>query len=593
MERSDLTSLMLGHRSRSRPRPGPEVFRSSPSLLAVALLFAAPVSTAGAQSSRTAGYSNHAQLLSSVDSLRRAHPNLVAVSDVATSTEGRRIPLIRIASGENADRRPAVLLVANAWGPQLIGSEIALGAARRLVGSVNSDTAVRRLLSERTVYIVPRVNPDGAESFFATPMLERSLVGVPYDNDRDGKVDEDGPDDINGDGLITMMRIEDPAGEWITDPADPFLMRRANAARGERGRYKLMVEGLDNDKDGLFNEDGTGGTDINKNFPNDFEFFGDGGHYQLSAPEARGVAELFQKYGNIAAVYVIGPQDNLNTPWVGRRVAGIAGNPQGTSAGGPFTATLPEDDAWFAEGSRRFKSATGLQRGPSGAPGKGDVLSFAYYHMGRYAFGSRGWWAPGDAAAAGGSGAAADPIAEERATYHWLRDNRPDAIIEWKRVDHPDFPGKLVEVGGIAPHASINPPASLVDSTVAQHTRFLREIVEMLPSVALRDVQVESVGNRVWRISADVVNNGFLSTLSGMGVRARWAQRVRVDLNVGGKVSISSGKQTQLLSPLRGNGGFTRLSWVVIGDTGSTATLVAGSPVAGEATQTITLRNSR
>ncbi len=572
--------------------------RSGPILSAVssALFLAVLPATSVAQSPRTAGYSNHARLLASIDSIRRSNPDLVAVSNVATSTGGRSIPLIRIGAGANVDSRPAVLLLANSYGPHLIGSEIAVRTAKSLVSSYASDSATARLLKQRTVYIVPRANPDGAEAFFATPLAERALTGVPYDNDRDGFVDEDGPDDINGDGLITMMRIEDPSGEWITDSTDPFLMRRANPVRGERGRYLLMVEGLDNDKDERFNEDGVGGTDINRNFPNNFEFFRDGGHYALSAPEARGVAELFDKYGNIAAVYVLGPQDNLNTPWTGRRVPGIAGNPQGTSAGGPFTATLPEDDSWFAEASRRFKSTTGLQRGPNSPEGKGDPLSFAYYHMGRYAFGSRAWWAPESAAdtARGGSRPATpDPIAEERSTYRWLRANNPEAIVEWKRVNHPDFPGKVVEVGGIAPYASLNPPAALIDSTAARHTRFVKEVVDMLPSISLRDVQVEAVGNRVWRVSADVVNDGYLSTLSAMGVRARWPRRVRVDLKVSGNQQIASGRNMQLLNPLRGSGGFTRLSWVVIGDAGSSVTITAASPVAGEATQSITLRASR
>lgn len=560
------------------------------------LLAALPVGVVHAQATRTAGYSTHARLIASIDSIRRASPDLVSVSDVATSTGGRRIPLIRLGRGANVDRRPALLLLANSYGPHIVGSEIAVGTTRRLVAAYGRDTAVTRLLDQRTIYIVPRGNPDGAEAFFASPMAERVRVGEPYDDDRDGAVDEDGAEDLNGDGLITMMRIEDPAGEWITDPADPFLMRRANAARGERGRYRLMVEGRDNDKDGRFNEDDAGGTDINRNFPNSFEFFSDAGHFPLSSPEARGIAELFQKHENIAAVYVIGPQDNLNTAWTGRRVPGIGGSPQGTSAGGPFTATLPEDDGWFAEASRRFKRTTGWQRGPTTPEGRGDPLSFAYYHMGRFAFGSRGWWAP-DVPADTARGAARvetpDPIADERNVYRWLRTNRPDAIVAWARIQHPDFPGKVVEVGGIAPYATLNPPASEVDSAAAKHTRFVQELAGMLPSVSLRDVQVEAVGNRVWRISADVVNDGYFPSLSAIGSRVRWPRRVRVDLGVGNNQSIASGRSMQLLNPLRGAGGFTRLSWVVVGDAGSTVTLNAASPVSGEATQTITLRATR
>lgn len=555
-----------------------------------------PVTNAGAQPARTAGYANHARLIASIDSLRRSAPELVSVSDVATSTGGRRIPLVRLGRGANVDRRPALLVLANTYGPHLIGSEIALGAIRRLVGAYGTDTAVTRLLDQHTLYVVPRGNPDGAEAFFASPTRERARTGAPYDNDRDGSTDEDGPEDLNGDGLITMMRIEDPAGEWMPDPTDPFLMRRANAARGERGRYRVMVEGTDNDKDERFNEDDVGGTDINRNFTNDFEFFTDGGQFPLSTPEALGIAELFQKHENIAAVYVLGPQDNLNTAWTGRRVPGISGRPQGTSAGGPFTAPLPEDDGWFGETSRRFKRITGLQRGPGSAEAEGDPLSFVYYHMGRFALGSRGWWAP-DAPADTARGAARpetpDPLSTERATYRWLRSNRPEAIVAWTAVTHPDFPGQTVEVGGIAPYATINPPAAQIDSTVAKQSRFIQELAGMLPSIQLRDVRVEAVGNRVWRISAEVVNDGYFPTVSAVGQRVRWPRRVRVDLSLGNNQTLASGRSMQLLNAIRGSGGFTELSWVVVGDAGSTVTLTAASPVAGEATQTITLRAAR
>ena len=51
-----------------------------------------------------------------------------------------------------------------------------------------------------------------------------------HDDDRDGATDEDGAEDLNGDGLITTMRVQDPAGEWMMDPVDGFLMRRASAS---------------------------------------------------------------------------------------------------------------------------------------------------------------------------------------------------------------------------------------------------------------------------------------------------------------------------------------------------------------------------
>ncbi len=568
-------------------------------MLIAAAVTVAPALThaqqAGPAGTLTSGYRNHARLTAAIDSIRRAHPQLVSVRQIATSPGGRAVHVVRIgAGGDAADARPAVLIVANAHGPHLVASETAVRMIGRMASRYSADTAVTNLLDRTTFYVVPRANPDAAEAAFSGVLHDRLGNDTPYDADRDGRVDEDGPNDLNGDGLITMMRVEDPAGTWIADSADPVLMRRADVLRGERGRYRVYTEGRDVDKDGEFNEDGVGGTDINSNFPNVYEYFGENaGSWPLSAPEAWGIAELFQTHQNIAAAYVLGPQDNLNTPWTGRRVPGIAGNPQGTSAGGPFTATLPEDDPWFAEASRVFKRSTGWQRGPSGVEGKGDVLSWIYYHMGRLAFGSRTWWTPdmpADSTRRAPTAGSTDALATERNTLRWLEANRPGAVVSWTRVDHPDFPGKTVEVGGISSFATLNPPAAELDSIAAKHTRFAVELAGMLPKLELRVASVEAVGTRTWRITAHVANTGFFPTLSGMGARARWARRIRVDLETGNGQEIASGRAMQLLNPLRGSGTSTELTWVVVGAAGSTVTLSAASPVVGEARETITLR---
>ena len=566
-------------------------------LLAAVALAGAPRALSAQASSLSAGYLPHAKLVSTIDSLRRANPQLLSVREIAKSPGGRAVHVVRIGSGgDAADKRPAVLVLANAFGPHVVSSEVAIRMIRSMVSGYGRDTALKSLLDRHTFYVVPRANPDAAEAFFGSVLYERAGNDEPGDSDRDGKLDEDGPNDLNGDGLITAMRVSDPAGTWIADSINPVLMRRADASRGERGRYRLLTEGRDVDKDGEFNEDGAGGTDINANFPNFYEYFGaTAGNWPLSAPEAWGIAELFQQHQNIAVAYVLGPEDNLNTPWTGRRVPGIGGLPQGTSASGPFTATLPEDDPWFNEASRVFKRSTGLARGVSGSEGKGDVLSWIYYHMGRLAFGSRTWWTPDTPAdttrRAGATPAAgADPLASERQALRWLEANRRDAIVQWTRIEHPDFPGQVVEVGGIAPYATLNPPASELDSLGAKHTRFTQELAGLLPRLELRVASVEAVGTRTWRIKAHIANPGFFPTLSAMGSRARWAQRVRVDFKTSAGQEIASGRTMQLLNPLRGSGTNTELTWVVVGAAGSSVTLSAASPVVGEVSETITLR---
>ncbi len=120
--------------------------------------------------------------------------------------------------------------------------------------------------STRSVfYVVPVVNVDGRWHFFHdanTPSSNRSLR-IPSDDDHDGLVDEDFPDDLDGDGNICMMRKKDPYGAYKTDPEDPRLM--VPVKPGEKGEWTILgEEGIDNDGDGLINEDAEGYVDPNR-----------------------------------------------------------------------------------------------------------------------------------------------------------------------------------------------------------------------------------------------------------------------------------------------------------------------------------------
>lgn len=552
------------------------------SLGAVALL-AALALPSGAQGRPTDGYHTNARLGAVLDSIARSKPALVNVSVLATSPGRRPVHVVRL----GADDKPAVLILAGAYGPQVSSSEVAL----RIVRDLARDQATGQLLAQRTVYVVPRLNPDATEAFFGALRWERKGNDAKFDDDRDMADDEDSPDDLNGDGLITMMRVKATDGQWIADATDPALMRRADATKGERGVYRLLVEGRDNDNDGEYNEDAVGGTDISKNFANNFRFFSENaGLHPFSADESRAVAEFVSTHDNIAAVYVLGMQDNLIKAWEGRTVPGIGGNPQGTSAGGPFTASLPADNAWFNAVSADFKRITRWSEGPASAADQGDPLSWAYFHMGRFAFGSRVWW-PGKAAADSTRRVPTpDPLAAERNDYRWLKANNPAAFVEWQAVQGFTIDGQPVEVGGFAPGATLNPAGSELDSLAARHGGFVRKLVESLPSISVKDVAVTEVGPRVYRIRATVVNEGFLPSNAAIGVRSRLPQRVRVEMVLGRDHQLSSGRRMQYIGALAGSGGNETFEWVVVGAPNSTVTLNVGSPHAGLSTQTITLR---
>ena len=575
---------------------------------AFVLLLAALVSRPATGQSPPAGYRDAAALNRAIDQLAGAHRNLVSVSEIARSPGNRPVRAIRLAAGSAPDDRPALLLLANAFGPHVVGSEVAMTVATRLAEAYGREAEVTALFDTRTLYVIPRANPDAAEAFFRTPRYERIRNDGSADDDHDWLVDEDGPEDLNGDGMITMMRVRDPSGEWMPDSANPALLRKADRARGEVGAYRLYTEGVDNDHDRAWNEDPVGSTAVSANFTYQYAFFGDAaGLYPMSAAEAKGVADFFIAHPNIAAVYVLGPQDNLLTPWKHKAGRGLGGKEEGTSAGGPFTSILEDDQPYFEEIAARFRKATASKRGPASAPLSGDPLSWAYYTMGRWAFGSRVWWIPEVAA---GDSVATDSLAARKAprggeakkpqesgdslkaeanAYRWVAANVPGGFVPWAKYDHPDFPGQEVEIGGFAPFDGINPPAALLDSISRGQLAFVTALASALPRITLRNPTVTPIGSRTHRIEVELANEGYFPTLSAIGVKAFWPRRVRLVLDPGGQ-AIVGGQAAQLVGPIPGSGASEKFRWVVVGDPGATVTLTASSPVAGAAAATLKLR---
>jgi len=278
-----------------------------PVLAVLALGFAAGPAAAQGQP----GYHDHAGLTKAVQALAGASKTVVKLASIGKTAGGRDIWALEIAGPGPIppDKRPALLIAAGLEGDHLVGTEIALAAAEALAKNVAADA---------TVYVVPRLNPDGAEGYFAPLKTGAKTNLEPYDDDNDGRVDEDGPEDLNGDGLITVMRVPAAGGEYMIDPEDARLMKRADPKKGETGAYRLYTEGIDNDGDGFINEDPPGGTDLNRNFAHEYPYYKPGaGPHMVSAAEARALMAWIVAHRNVAAVLTFGESDNLIVPPTG------------------------------------------------------------------------------------------------------------------------------------------------------------------------------------------------------------------------------------------------------------------------------------
>ncbi|HEV8123193.1 MAG TPA: M14 family metallopeptidase [Gemmatimonadales bacterium] len=251
-------------------------------------------------------YYDHAGIAELGRRLQTAYPDRCRFSSIGKSYEGREIWLLTVTNFKHGDpdQKPAMYIDGNIHSNEIQGTEIALYTAWYLCEMADRVPYVDSLLNDRVFYIVPTINPDGREDFLHepnTPHSPRSGV-APRDNDGDGLVDEDGFDDLNGDGFITMMRRRNPNGRWIVSPEDPRLM--IQAAPDKPGEYELLgYEGYDNDGDGEVNEDGIGYYDPNRNWPWRWQpqyIQGGADYYPTSLPETRAVMAFIEAHPNIA-----------------------------------------------------------------------------------------------------------------------------------------------------------------------------------------------------------------------------------------------------------------------------------------------------
>jgi hypothetical protein len=322
-------------------------------------------------------YHTYDELTAALRELAKTHTNLARLVEVAKTREGRSVWAIEIGNpaGTPLAERPALLIAANLEGDQVIGSELALFVAEALLTGYATNPAIKQRLDAHVFYILPRVNPDAAELMFAPLKTGRKTNAAKIDNDNDGRLDEDGPEDLNKDGVISMMRVKDPLGPYMIHPDDPRLLRRADAQKGERGGYAVYWEGTDNDGDGFYNEDAAGGVDINRNFQHQYPYYQvDAGPHMASEAETRGVLDYVVARRNIAAVLTFGESDNLIAPptrtgaHAPASVLDLVGFANQSVAGARDVGRFETPQAFGGRGGRGFGGG-GDDQGPAGRGG--------------------------------------------------------------------------------------------------------------------------------------------------------------------------------------------------------------------------------
>ncbi|NBT78017.1 MAG: carboxypeptidase, partial [Betaproteobacteria bacterium] len=194
----------------------------------------------------------HAELTTLLKEFAEARPDLLELRELGRSHEGRPIWLLvitRKSTGIDEDK-PGFWVDGNIHAAELTASTACLYWLDQLVRQDGNDAQVTELLSTRVIYLVPRLNPDGAELAMAERPRHIRSSTRPYPWD-EAPVDGLTVEDMDGDGRILMMRIQDPHGGWKVNPDEPRLL--TPRLPGEFGGvyYRVIPEGSLQHFDGI------------------------------------------------------------------------------------------------------------------------------------------------------------------------------------------------------------------------------------------------------------------------------------------------------------------------------------------------------
>jgi hypothetical protein len=465
----------------------------------------------------------------------KQYPDLVDLYSVGLSLEGRDIWQITIANtkGPKHTDRPAMFIEGGRHAGEISGIEATLYFINHVLTNYGTDPEITALVDTKTLYARPFNNPDGANLYHLTAQTLRSTVR-PYDNDGDGLVDEDPGEDLDGDGFIRQMRryVGMGKGSAVKDKRDPKGRLMQNVGQG-KGDYELYPEGIDNDRDGRYNEDGIGGLDLHRNYPENWRPMreetgrgytqGGAGEHPLSEPETMAVFKWLMTHPNIAIVQSLdtavpmilrGPSTSKSEESMFPRDLALIQTFD--KVGLEITGYPWAGDTYFTYATRNANPESGEE--PRGNPLFGHGPDFGYAYYGTVWYGNEIW----------NGGRFVDYDKDGRIdaweVLRWNDENRAGKgdFQEWTKFNHPDL-GE-VEIGGWNPKFySQNPPPDMLEPWARKEAMFNIYLATQLPQVRIVSASATPAGkDGLFTVEMTVTNEGKMPTSLDI------AQRVKI-----------------------------------------------------------------
>ncbi|MEA3401152.1 MAG: M14 family metallopeptidase [Armatimonadota bacterium] len=521
--------------------------------------------------------------------LRRAeaeHSELCRLESLGKTPEGRDVWMLEVTdqAGGGSDKRPGFLVHANIHAKELAGTTSSLQLVHELVNGTGEEIDTGELLREVVFYIIPRLNPDGAEFALTTGGEIRSRIEERREPNCLYQAD------VDRDGAILDMRIERPDGDMKVSEEDERVLVPREPGDEEGPFYRVYPEGLIAEWDGGEFRWCARSHDFNRNWPANWHQEheqGGAGDYPFSEPEMRALADFVYSHPNIF---------------------GVVGFHCGSSAVlmPPSTGALEDmnaaDRKVFERLGGRAAELTGLTLLPTidyrsaDQPPialKGHSADWGYEHMGLFHFEIE----QGNVYNAAGVttedffAAASDQrhvFLHDAIRYH---DEHPDQemFVDWHEFDHPQL-GR-VEIGGWKKHWMINPSfAELRERIAPGSARFMIEYAAQHPRMVISDACAEAVGDGIYRVRARVMNDGDLATnISELGKVLRSLEPVTVELVAGDGVEVLSRGEHHEIGQLAAHQRSGELEWFVRAPAGKEIAIRAQAQKGGVAERTLSL----
>ena len=455
-------------------------------------------------------YHDYAQSSQLIRDLATAYPDYTRLQSLGKSYDNREMWVLTVSdfSQGNEHNKPGFWIDGAIHANEIQATEVVLYTAWYLLEMRAESSAIQKLLAERVFFLMPMMSPDSRDAHFYEPNSTNSpRTGQrPVDDDRDGRIDEDGPDDLNHDGHITSMRVKDPHGRWKKHPDHPELM--IPVKDGETGEYTLLnAEGYDNDGDGLVNEDGDGFYDPNRDWgwmwQPDYVQRG-AFRYPFSLLENRVVGEFITQHPNIA-----GAQSYHNSG--------------GMILRGPGS----KEDAFDAADIRVYDSIG--KRGEQLLPGYrymniandlyevwGGEVDWLHQSRGVFTFTNELFTPFNYFRTAGHEGFFGSNELQQTFDKYLLLG---DGFVPWQEYDHPQY-GK-VEIGGVKKNWVRQPPAFLLEEECHRNMAFTLYHADEMPLVRISSASIKELAAGLQEVTVVVENPKITPTHSANDIRRK------------------------------------------------------------------------